>query len=189
MLSCLKVMILDFIKVKIDVIIKGVLNFAQPPSLSSGEVEINTLLRENLKLWSDKFRKLSINMELSLGGGPAYIQCDSLGLTQVINNLFLNAAEAMEKGGVLSITTIKGKSTFHKNREVAIIKVKDSGAGIKPDQIGNIFNPFFTTKPTGTGLGLAIAHQIIERHGGAISAESERGKGITFTIELPFCGQ
>jgi len=66
-----------------------------------------------------------------------------------------------------------------------LIKIKDTGPGIEPEHRQSIFNPFFTTKAGGTGLGLAITHQIIDRHGGTISCDSETGKGTMFTIEIP----
>ncbi len=170
---------------RIDGIIKRVLDFARPPAESSDRVEINALIRENIKFWSARLRKSKIELELSLDDELPHVQGDAIGLQQVINNLTLNAIEAMDNGGFLGITTSSGVSAFHKNRRVVIIKVKDNGCGIKQEQMKTVFNPFFTTKATGTGLGLAIVHQTIERNGGAVSVESEPGKGTTFAIELP----
>jgi len=170
---------------KIDGIIRNVLDFAKPSRKTMTEIDINALIREESELWSTQIRKSDINLELSLEDGISYVSGDSVGLRQVMNNLIQNALEVMETGGTLNITTTRGISFIHTDREVVIIKVKNSGPGIKPEHKQSIFDPFFTTKAAGTGLGLAITHQIIERHGGIVSCDSETGKGTTFTIELP----
>jgi len=166
-------------------IIKRLVNFANPSAKTKENIDINALIREGINLWSAKFRESEINSELSLGDDILLVSGDSIELQQVIDNLVQNALEVMEKGGILGISTTEGMSSFHKKRQVVIIKIKDTGPGIKPEDKGSIFNPFFTTKHTSAGLGLAISHQIIARHGGTISCESEPGEGTTFTIELP----
>ncbi|MCK5322761.1 MAG: hypothetical protein KAJ45_01400, partial [Desulfobulbaceae bacterium] len=171
---------------KIDGIIKRVLDFAKPTATSSGNTDINLLINESIKLWSDKFRSEKIKLKLNLEEMLPDVHGDPIGLQQVISNLLLNSIEAVTKGGVLQITTFKGMSSFCEDREVVFIKVKDNGPGIMPEHLESIFNPFFTTKASGTGLGLAIMHQIIERHGGTITVESVPDRETTFTIELPF---
>jgi two-component system NtrC family sensor kinase len=108
-------------------------------------------------------------------------------LQQVFVNLFMNAAQAMPKGGRLKIQTaaegMPGRECFIK------IAVSDTGCGIPKENITKIFNPFFTTKggkeSTGLGLGLSIVQRIIKSHHGHISVRSTVGKGSTFTVELP----
>lgn len=170
---------------KIAGIIKRVLDFAKPSITGRKEVDLNELIRQDIKLWSVQIRKADIALEQSLEDGIAPVFGDTIELRQVLNNLISNALEAMDEGGVLGITTAGGKSSFHKDRRVVLLKVKDSGRGIAPEHRQSIFNPFFTTKTGGTGLGLAISNQIIERHGGIFSCESEPGTGTTFSIELP----
>ena len=170
---------------KIDGIIRRVLDFAKPSIRASAKIDINAVVREEIKFWSAKIRNSEIDLQLSLEDNIPPVFGDPIELRQVWNNLVQNALEVMEKGGTLSITTTKGMSSFHKDRRVVDIRVKDTGPGIKPEHQKNIFNPFFTTKPTGTGLGLAISHQIIERHGGIILFESKPDKGTLFTVELP----
>ncbi len=170
---------------QIDGIIKRVLHFAKPPITSSSRVNINALIRENVKLWSAKLRESNIKLELSLKEDLPRVNGDSVGLQQAINNMVLNAIESMEKQGVLAIATFKRISSFHSSREMVIIKVKDTGPGIDSEYVQSVFNPFFTTKANGTGLGLAISHQIVKRHGGTISLNSLPGEETTFTIELP----
>jgi len=170
---------------KIDAIIKRVLDFAKPLPSSLGEVDINTLINDNLKLWSTKIRNSEIELDLALKNNIPLLKGDPIELQQVINNLVLNAIEAMEMGGKLGIQTMEGVSSYHQDRDVVIIEVKNTGPGIDPEHTKDIFNPFFTTKPTGTGLGLSISHQIVKRHGGILSFESKPDKGTTFIVELP----
>lgn len=101
-------------------------------------------------------------------------------LSQVVLNMIDNALFAMGKEGTLTLETFDNESSVN-------IRVSDTGSGIKKDHLKNIFDPFFTTKEVGegTGLGLAISHQIVNKHEGQISAESEKGKGTTFLISLP----
>jgi signal transduction histidine kinase len=99
-------------------------------------------------------------------------------MKQVILNLFLNACQAMPEGGTLAVES--GRVNGHV--EVA---VKDTGVGIPPENLENIFNPFFTTKEDGTGLGLALSYAIVEQHGGAIEVDSQAGRGAVFKVKLP----
>jgi PAS domain S-box-containing protein len=115
-------------------------------------------------------------------------------IAQVIQNLILNAVQAMPMGGIIEIaaTNVKRRGierpTLKEGNYVAI-SVKDQGTGISEEMLPKIFDPFFTTKIKGHGLGLAISHSIISRHEGAIDAQSELGKGTTFTIYLPACDE
>jgi two-component system, cell cycle sensor histidine kinase and response regulator CckA len=170
---------------RVDDIIKRVLDFARPPVTASNTFGVNRLIRKSVKLWSEEFRKSRVKQKLHLENDLPSVRGDKVGIEQVICNLLLNAIEAMDKGGVLGITTTKGISSLNHGKEVVIMEIKDDGPGIKPGDRESIFNPFFTTKPSGTGLGLAISHQIIEHHGGTIHAKSEPGEGTVFTVELP----
>jgi signal transduction histidine kinase len=99
-------------------------------------------------------------------------------LERVVYNLLLNAVQATQPGGAITVKTrqLDGQA------EVAVI---DRGSGIDPKHLENIFNPFFTTKPDGVGLGLPIVSKLVEEHGGSIAVESERGKGSVFIVRLP----
>jgi CheY-like chemotaxis protein len=107
------------------------------------------------------------------------IRADRDQLTQVLTNLVLNARDAMPDGGTIKL------EAAHVDARTVEISVSDTGRGMPPDVLAQIFDPLFTTKPNGTGLGLSIVHQIIAAHGGRITAESSVGRGSTFRIRLP----
>ena len=101
-------------------------------------------------------------------------------LSQVLLNLLLNGVEAMAPGGVLAISA--GETADGRSLE---IRVSDTGCGIRPEDLPQVFEPYFTTKPSGTGLGLAIAHNVVEAMGGDLGVVSRPGSGATFTLRLP----
>jgi signal transduction histidine kinase len=96
----------------------------------------------------------------------------------VFVNIILNAVDAMQKGGRLTIT-------IYKEEAFLFVEFKDTGTGIFEANKDKLFEPFFTTKTKGTGLGLAISNTIVERHGGKIEVESVEGEGAVFTVKLP----
>jgi two-component system sensor histidine kinase HydH len=101
-------------------------------------------------------------------------------MNQVLLNLYINAVAALEKGGTLAVSV---KDTARKDG--VEIRVKDNGTGIDEALLDQIFDPYFTSRPTGTGLGLSIVHRIIENLGGSIRVESKKGAGACFIINLP----
>jgi signal transduction histidine kinase/CheY-like chemotaxis protein len=115
--------------------------------------------------------------------GPWFIEGDPDQLSQVFHNLVLNATQAMPIGGTVTLAfrRITGASPGPRV-SVAVI---DHGAGIPTDQIGRIFDPYFTTRPKGSGLGLSVVHAVVERHGGTIEVQSRPGHGASFTVEFP----
>jgi signal transduction histidine kinase len=101
-------------------------------------------------------------------------------IEQALINLILNAIEATDPGGKVTVST-----SFVPEAESVELTVSDSGKGIPEEDMGKIFDPFFTTRESGTGLGLAITHGIIEQHGGMIEVDSKVGSGARFTIRFP----
>ncbi|MGA2239947.1 MAG: ATP-binding protein, partial [Candidatus Bathyarchaeia archaeon] len=97
---------------------------------------------------------------------------------RVLTNLILNAVQAMPKGGKLTIAGSRGDESF-------AVAVQDTGVGIAPENLGRVFNPFFTTKAQGQGLGLAVCKRLMEAQGGTIDVTSQVGEGSTFTLKIP----
>lgn len=145
------------------------------------EHEINILLEDALTLIHRDLEKCHIQVVKEYAELPT-VYCDERQIKLVFYNIFQNAQQAMEHGGTLTIRTFPLEK---KDGLYAAIAISDTGGGIAPELVYNIFNPFFTTKEQGTGLGLSIAQRIVTRHYGDIEINNELGKGITFTVTLP----
>ncbi|MBT3386423.1 MAG: response regulator [Desulfobacula sp.] len=170
---------------RIDKIINQTLNFSRSQDISMEPIKINRLILENIKFWSSKFKTPGVKLELKLGNSLPAITGDKMSLHQVLNNLIANALDAVGKKGKIKIHTFLKPAAFHHNRSSLYIEIKDTGPGIKNDDLAKIFNPFFSTKATGTGLGLSITHKIIKKHGGSIQVKTRPDRGTAFIIELP----
>jgi PAS domain S-box-containing protein len=120
-------------------------------------------------------------LELDEGLWPADIDENQIG--QVLDNLLINARQAMPEGGTATIRAVNGPDG--PCGRTVFISVADTGVGIPKEILPKIFDPFFTTKRSGNGLGLAMAYSIVQKHGGAISAKSEPGEGTVFSLSLP----
>ena len=137
--------------------------------------------------------KEGIALKTQLDTGNDTIQGDFNLLEQAFVNFFLNAIDAMEKGGQLTVTTnqiMRPHSAKHAWEQVfsgphLAVSIQDTGEGIMQENINRVFDPFFTTKSSGTGMGLTVAHGIIQDHNGVVDAESQLGKGTTFRIAFP----
>jgi two-component system, NtrC family, sensor kinase len=161
-------------------IVNGLLNLARPAQVDSGPCDVNTVINDVLSLLEHQFKNGSIQVRKELSASVASVQGIEHKLQQIFLNLFLNARDAMPKGGWLTIAT-------RQERGSAVVEVGDTGSGIPADQLSRIYDPFFTTKAIGkgTGLGLSIAYGIVQEHGGTISCDSQVGHGTRFTIRLP----
>jgi len=156
----------------------NLLVFAKPLPLFYKPCDMNRLVRETLSFleleYDGKDLKVSFEPEENL----PEISIDYDQIRQVLMNLLLNAFDALDCMGSVTIRT-------RSDNGHVTISVSDSGKGIKKDDIGRIFNPFFTTKARGTGLGLAISKKIVKAHGGDLTVESVPGQGSEFTVLLP----
>jgi PAS domain S-box-containing protein len=164
---------------KIQKIVDDMLHFAKPKASHFKEEEINEVVEESLTILQAKLKKGSISLTWMKGEGLPKVWIDVHQVQQVLVNLILNAIQAMEKGGTLTIRS------FAEEGGGIGVEVKDTGVGISQSNLRKIFDPFFSTKSEGTGLGLSISLKILESHGATIDAESEEGKGSTFTIHFP----
>jgi signal transduction histidine kinase len=149
------------------------------------EVEMGALVEETVSLWRSRMTGSGVQLRLSVDEDLANVLGDPVEIQQVVTNLIQNAVEAMEEGGVLSVTAQNGVLSLQENRPAVIIKVQDCGRGIGRENCASVFNPFFTTKLMGTGLGLAVSQRIVARHGGIIAFESVPDVGTTFWVMLP----
>lgn len=163
-------------------IIRGLLDFSRQKKPQKTLTDINALLRRCISLVENQALFHNITVAQNLDGSLPMIVVDPSQIERVFLNLIINAAEAMDEGGTLTLTTNYGLNA--KNVE---IEVKDTGHGISIENMQRIFNPFFTTKEIGhgVGLGLAISYGIVKEHNGEITVESEIGRGATFTVSLP----
>jgi two-component system nitrogen regulation sensor histidine kinase NtrY len=156
-------------------------DFAKMPQPELAPVNLNEIVRTAVKLFEAQFGAVGrppITPELHLEENLPIIQADATLLHRSIENLILNAMDAMPAGGVLMLRTqsIEGGVS---------LEVSDTGTGLTPEESERIFTPYYTSKQHGSGLGLAIVQAIVADHGGRISVESESGVGTSFHIELP----
>ena len=163
-------------------LVKNLLTFSRTTPMNLQLTDLNSVIDRSLRLVQHQLDLAAIHVELQLDPALPQIQCDAAQMEQVLLVLVMNALDAMPRGGNLWITS----EHDHERHEVRIA-VRDDGAGIAPEILPRIFEPFLTTKETGkgVGLGLAISHSILERHYGSISVRSDVGKGTTFTVTLP----
>jgi PAS domain S-box-containing protein len=161
-------------------IVNGLLNLARPPQTDSAAVDVNVVINDVLALLEHQLRTGRIQVRKELAASPLLVQGVEYKLQQVFLNLFLNARDAMPRGGWLTIATREDETG-------AIAEVGDTGSGIPPEQLSRIYDPFFTTKELGkgTGLGLSITYGIVQEHGGTITCDSAIGQGTRFTLSLP----
>ncbi len=163
-------------------IVRGILDFARDEKPERAEADINGLIDESLRILEKHVSFHNIGIVKSFDASIPRVRVDAAQIRGIINNLAVNAADAMPGGGTLTITTGRDETTG-----MVVITVEDTGIGISRENLPKIFEPFFTTKDRGqgTGLGLAMAYGVIQRHGGTIDVRSEVGKGTTFIIKLP----
>jgi two-component system sensor histidine kinase PilS (NtrC family) len=169
---------------RLNTIITEFLDYARPRSIVRETINLHDLLEETCSLVRNSTDlRVPVLIETSIDPGIE-LRGDPQRLRQVFWNIFINACQAMPNGGTVQITA-KPYSTLDGDQPWCEISVQDSGEGIAPQNLKNIFNPFFTTKPGGTGLGLAIAYRIVDDHRGFLAVESEPGHGAVFFIRLP----
>jgi signal transduction histidine kinase len=154
--------------------------FGGPAPPCREKMDINHLITEGMAFIGPRFDKSGIRFQCALDPALPMIIADPSQITQVIVNLVINAIHAMPEGGDLTITTKMADGGIQ-------MMVQDTGTGMPPHIIDQIFLPFFTTKDVnkGTGLGLSVVHGIVSSHGGVIEVSSKTGRGTLFTIFLP----
>jgi len=170
-------------KDQLEHFVRDFLLLARSVPVSREHVDLNKIIEEsleNIKLNKEFSGKVKIKKIFSKNAG-AFANKEQI--RQIINNLLLNAVQAMEEGGVLSVET--KLTELNDGKKYAQIKISDTGCGIKEDDLNRIFEPFFTNKEKGTGLGLAIVNHIVEGYNGKIEIESAADKGTICRVWLP----
>ena len=155
-----------------------ILNYARPVTLAPRRVDLNEVARDATQLLGSEIAAHSIETKLDLDSSPVAGMLDEPSIRATTLNLVLNAVQAMPAGGHLRISTSSSEGKL-------LMLISDTGSGMSPDQIRQIFEPFNTTKSRGLGLGMPYAQKIIQQHGGQIVVESQPGKGTDVRIELP----
>jgi PAS domain S-box-containing protein len=170
---------------KCRIIAKGLLNFGRSSSRSYMTVDLNQVVREMFGLVEDHKLFKQIDTEFLLSDDLPHLMGDRGQIEQVVLNLVINAGEAMQGKGRLTIETglLEGQGKV-------VLRVSDTGPGVPEQIMPRIFEPFFTTKPQGkgTGLGLSITHGIVQRHGGRIEVSNRPEGGAQFEVLLPVSG-
>ncbi len=168
---------------RLNIVVSQFLDYARPFELKRSPDHINALVSHTLTLVRAQGLPPNIEMIEELAGDLPSLPLDRARLTQVLLNLLQNALQAMPDGGTLYVNT--RRSVDRNQRPALEIAVTDTGVGIAPEHMANLFVPFFTTKDQGTGLGLAICQRIVQAHGGNVDVTSSVGQGSTFVIRLP----
>ena len=155
-----------------------ILNYARPVTLALKTVDLNDVARDVIQLLSTEISAHNVEAVLDLDSSPVSGMLDEASIRAATLNLVLNAVQAMPSGGRLTISTARdGKKMW--------MTIKDTGAGMSPERIKQIFEPFNTTKSRGLGLGMPYAQKVIQQHGGRIEVESRQGNGTQVRVELP----
>jgi two-component system, NtrC family, sensor kinase len=164
---------------RMEDVVKNLLDFSKSREARLKKADINEIVRKSVRLMQNTLDISNIESKLIFGQGLPHVYIDEHQIEQVMVNLIANAVQAMSPSGTLTVET---KAV---GEDTVMIRVQDTGQGIPPEYLPNIFDPFFSTKSSGTGLGLSVSYGIIMNHNGNIKVDSTVSLGTTFTIELP----
>lgn len=164
---------------RLNRVVSELLQFARPSAIALTSTDINDVITRALRLADSDISSRGITVRFKPDAEFPPVNINAERMTQALLNLFLNAVQAMEQGGILGVRMEK------KDDGMFAIVVTDTGKGMDKKTLAAIFTPYFTTKGAGTGLGLPIVHQIVEGHAGKISVASTPGVGSVFTMLLP----
>lgn len=165
-------------------VVRRLLDFARQGETARARADVNEVVQDVMALMTHFIHTSGVQLDLELDSGLPWIALDANQIKQVLLNLLHNALHAMPGGGRLRVCT---RQASREGRDWVVIEVSDNGVGMEPNEIGRIFDPFYTTRAEsgGTGLGLSVTYGIVTDHGGTIDVQSERGSGSTFSVWLP----
>jgi signal transduction histidine kinase len=163
---------------RLNRLVTDFLGYGRPAKLKIREIDARSLIEEVRDLVNTQAEQQGVTVNIEQNGhGDAKLQGDPELIKTCFSNLMINAIQAMPSGGALNVS-LRPDNGFLE------IKFADTGVGIMPEDLGQIFEPYYSTKDTGIGLGLPLTKKIIEEHGGKINVESGLGRGTTFTVTL-----
>jgi C4-dicarboxylate-specific signal transduction histidine kinase len=168
-------------------IIQRIRSFAKKAPPQKDWIDINQTIRDVIALARSEMQRHGVALETQLSGDVPLIFADRIELQQVILNLILNAGEAMSQMSDGSRQLVIRTGTD--GSRGIMISVRDSGPGLRPENLDRLFNPFYTTKAQGMGMGLAICRSIIDAHGGKLWATANEERGATLQFTLPIGGE
>jgi signal transduction histidine kinase len=164
----------------LDGLVSQVLQFTREIVAHVAPVDLALVIDQAVEFASLTLQSRNVNCQVN-GPRPMPVMIDPMLVGQAVLNLILNAAEAIQEGGVVQVRF--GAPSDGDNRQFYLV-VTDTGPGIPPEVLDRIFNPFFTTKESGTGLGLSIVHRVVEAHDGTITASNIDGGGAKFEVRI-----
>jgi PAS domain S-box-containing protein len=164
---------------RLDRVVHGFLRFIRPEELSLKLLDLNALVRDVASLMETEWQKEGIHFAFQLDPTLPLIAADEELLRQAFLNILLNACQAMPTGGIVGI------STAMERWDSVRVSIADTGVGIPPDDLGKIYQLYYTTKPHGSGIGLSLVYRVVQMHNGSIEASSELGRGTTMVVRLP----
>ena len=171
---------------RLERVVRDFLLFARPGEPEPGTLTPRELFREICELLAPELAQHAIELHAEDGGDDTTFRADPQQIKQVLINLIRNSAESIDHDGRIVLRARRDRLPLAgERREVVVLEVEDTGAGIPAEVRERLFDPFFTTKPAGTGLGLSIAMRILERHGGTLQFQTAPGSGTTFGLVLP----
>lgn len=160
--------------------VRELLTSSHPDSIDVEPVQINRLLHDIAEAFGSQMKRRRVHFALQLAADLRPVKANAVALSQVLNSLIANSLEAMPDGGALTVAT-----ALANGGRTAVISIADTGQGIAEHQLGEVFQPFVTTKGTGLGVGLPLAKRIIERHRGRLELSPAPGGGTVARIEIP----
>jgi signal transduction histidine kinase len=163
---------------RLNRLLTNLLDFARPRKPEFQAVQADRLFDAIIALAGHSAQQKGITLRKDVPASVPAFECDPEQMKQVILNLAINAVQAMTGAGEISLTARQRESSV-------ALGVRDQGPGIDQEDLDKIFNPFYTTKDTGTGLGLSVVYQIVNQHGGVVTAERNPEAGMTFSITIP----
>ncbi len=163
---------------RLNILIDQFLQLSKRDVSAKKECDINNLIKSTVSFVEYDFERSNIKISYTGTDESVRIKCDEKSIKQLLLNLFINAKQSMENGGLINVN-------LSKNKDNILINITDEGSGIKRGDINKIFNPFYSTKDSGVGLGLTICKNIVDSHNGTIKIFNNKNKGTTVIVSLP----